>query len=77
MKLHKEHREEFCHIEALDNVPKRSVQGSGTKAWVHKAEQPSKRELCTSLLGEVEHTCIGTETHCPEKDEKGARINNR
>ena len=40
MKLLEEHYEEFYHTEVLDNVPKRSVRGSGTKVGVHKAEQP-------------------------------------
>ena len=44
MKLVKEHCEEFRHTRALDNVPKRDVKGSGTKAWVHKTEQPPDTE---------------------------------
>ena len=44
MTLVKEHREEFWHTGALDNVPERDVKGSGTKAWVHKAKQPPNTE---------------------------------
>ena len=40
MELIKEHDKELWHTRALDNVPERSVRGSGTKAWVHKAKQP-------------------------------------
>ena len=32
MKILKEHCEEFCHTGALDNVPKKGIKGSGTKA---------------------------------------------
>ena len=44
MKLIKEHGEELWHTRALDNVLKRGVRGSGTKALVHKAEQPPDTE---------------------------------
>ena len=44
MKLIKEHGEELWHIGAPNNVPERGVRGSGTKAWVHKAEQPPDTE---------------------------------
>ena len=39
-----EHGEELRQTGALDNVPEWGVRGSGTEAWVHKAEQPSDTE---------------------------------
>ena len=35
-----EHGEELRQTGALDNVPEWGIKGSGTKAWIHKAEQP-------------------------------------
>ena len=39
MKLLKEHREEFCHTGALDNVPEQGIRGFGMEAWVDIVEQ--------------------------------------
>ena len=49
MKLLKEHHEEFCHTEALDNVPKWGIRGNGTNDWVHMAKQPPDTENYTLL----------------------------
>ena len=39
-----EHGEELRQTGVLDNVPEWGVKGSGTKAWVHIAEQPPDTE---------------------------------
>ena len=44
-----EHGEELRQTGALDYVPEWSVRGSGTKAWVHIAEQPLDTENHTLL----------------------------
>ena len=49
MKLFKEHREEFCHIRALGNVPKWDVKENRTNTWVHIEEQPSGTKNYTLL----------------------------
>ena len=44
MELVQEHGEELRQTGAVDNVPEWGVRGSGTEAWVHKAEQPLDTE---------------------------------
>ena len=78
MKPIQEHGDELRQTGALDNVPEWGIKGSGTEARVHIAKQPPDTENHALLLpGEMEHTCTGTETRCPENKESMTRMNNR
>ena len=76
MKLVKEHREELWHTKALDNALKRSVRGSGTKAWVHKAEKPPDTKN-HALLYQVRWSIHALELKCVVLNKKMIHINNR
>ena len=43
----------------------------------HGRATPQNRELRTSLPGEEEHTCTGSERRCPKQDEKGDTYKHR
>ena len=77
MKLLQEHCEEFCHIGALDNVPKWGVRGNGTNAWVHIVEQPPDIENY-ALLYQMRRSIHALELKCTalKRMKKGTRINN-
>ena len=76
MKLLKEHCEEFHHTKALDNVPKLSVKGNGTKAWVHIAQQSLDTKNYT-LLYWVRRSIHALELKCAtlKRMKKRTRIN--
>ena len=77
MKLLKKHRGEFRYTRVLDNVPKWSVRGNMTDAWIHIAKQPLDTKNY-ALLYWVRRSIYALELkHATlNRMKKGTRINN-